>query len=230
MSSAERHLRLPVATLLSLVVLGCAAGGQTGEESTLACKETRAPLELEEDSPLGFGAEEVLAVASAERAALEWLDTDPAYGPESGASELSVSLVPRGSAAFVTSRAPDGREAFPCLDRVEVDVAVTLGTTGGALSESFDGALRATEATEVTLSHVFENGDVNGALAFDEASLAGRRVTRVTFDSRFGDGAISGALSAGIEQRFGSDSDGTVSFQDLTIACFGEITDRCPGR
>jgi hypothetical protein len=210
--------------LLVTLALGC-AGGQTGEETNLACHETETPLAADEDSMLGFGAADVLAAASASRAALEWLATDPAHGPESGTSELSVSLEALGTARFVSSRTPDGREAYPCADRVEVDVAVTLSTSGGALAESFEDELHASESTSVQLSHVFEDGDVDGTLSFDAASLAGRTVERITFDANFSDAALSGVLSAGIEQVSGE----TASFQDLSIACFG-ATDRCPQR
>jgi hypothetical protein len=219
------------AALLPALALGCAAeGGQTGEETPGSCSETRTALEPDEDSPLGFGAEEVLVTASADRAALEWLATEPAYGPESGTAELTLSLEALGTAAFVTSRTPDGRRAFPCEDRVEVDVAVTLATSGGALAESFEATLRAEDANEASLWHAFQNGDVEGTLSFDEDALAGRTLERVTLDARFYGGELSGSLSAGIEHRAGSASDGTASFQEITIACFGAATDRCPPR
>lgn len=219
-------LRLPrmAAALLPMLALGCADGGQTGEETTLVCHETRTALAAEEDSPLGFGADEVLDAASARRATLEWLATDPSHMPESGLAELSVSLAPLGTAAFVQSRAADGGEAPPCQDRIEVDVRVTLATSGGALAETFDGKLRTSEPTTAELFHVFKNLD--GTLSFDAASLAGRKVTRVTLDASFGDGALSGRLSAGIEQVSGE----TASFQDLTLACFGDSTELCPQR
>lgn len=223
MTSALLRLRRSAITLLPVFALGCASGGQTGEETTAACNETRTALETNEDSPLGFGADEVLATASANLATLEWFATDPTYGPESGTAELTLSLEATGTAAFVQSRTPDGREAFPCVDRVDVDVTVMLGTSGGALAETFPSTLRASQANLAELSHVFDGGDVDGTLSFDAASLADRKVTRITFDANFSDGAVSGALSAGIEQSFGD----TVSFTDMTIACFGETTERC---
>jgi hypothetical protein len=223
MTSALLRLLRPAATLLPALAIGC-AGGQTGEETTLACDETRTALEAGEDSPLGFGAEEVLAAASATSSTLEWLVTDPPHMPESGTAELSVSLDPPGTAAFVQSRAPDGSETFACKDHVDVDVRVTLATSGGALAETFESKLHARGPSVVELSHVFKDGNVAGTLSFDPASLGGRRVTRVTFDGSFGGGVLSGTLSAGIEQRSGE----TVSFQDLTIACFGSSTELCP--
>jgi hypothetical protein len=225
MTSILLRLRRPAATLLPLVALGC-AGGQTGEETTIACEETRAALEADEDSPLGFGAGEVLTAASASSVTLEWLATNPPHRPESGTAELSVSLEPLGAVVFVQSRATDGSQRYPCADRVEVDVRVALATSGGALAEMFESKLRASESTVAELSHAFEDGNVAGALAFDAASLAGRRVTRITFDGSFAEGALSGALSAGIEHVSGE----TASFQDLTIACFGGATERCPAR
>jgi hypothetical protein len=225
MMSILLRLRRPAATLLPMLALGC-AGGQTGEETTIACDETRADLELDEDSPLGFGAEEVLATASASSVSLEWLATDPPHTPESGTAELSVSLEPLGAAVFVRSRAADGSEKYPCADRVEVDVQVALATTGGALAEMFEGKLRASESAVAELSHDFQGGNVAGALSFDAASLAGRRVTRVTFDGSFAEGALSGVLSAGLEQVSGENA----SLQQLTIACFGGSTDRCLSR
>jgi hypothetical protein len=226
MTNALLRLRRPAATLLlPVLAFGC-AGGQTGEETTIACNETRAALEADEDSPLGFGADEVLTAASASSAALEWLTTNPPHRPESGAAELSVSLEPLGTAVFVQLRAADGRETYPCADHVEVEVRMALATSGGALSEMFESKLRASEPTVAKLSHDFEDGNVAGALSFDPASLAGRKVRRVTFDASFAEGALSGVLSAGIEQVSGE----TASFQDLPIACFGHATDRCPAR
>jgi hypothetical protein len=226
MTSSVLRLRRTAATLFPVLALGCASGGQTGEETTVACDETRSALEAEADSPLGFGVEEVLDAASARSAALEWLATNPPHTPESGTAELSVSLEPLGTAAFVQSRALDGRQTRQCLDHIEVDVRVTLATSGGALAETFDGKLRATEPSVAELSHVFVNGNVEGTLSFDAAALAGREVRRVTFEANFGDDALSGSLSAGIEQVSGE----TGSFQDLTIACFGDSMDRCPPR
>lgn len=226
MTSALLRLRRCAITLFPVFALGCASGGQTGEETSAACNETRTALEASEDSPLGFGAEEVLATASENTATLEWLATDPTYGPESGTAELTLSLEARGIAAFVEQRTLDGREAYPCFDHVEVDVTVTLGTSGGALAESFPSKLRASEANLAELSHVFDDGNVEGTLGFDAASLGDSRVTRITFDARFSEGALSGALSAGIEQSFGD----TASFRDMTIACFGEPTAACSQR
>jgi hypothetical protein len=219
------RLRRPAAALLPVLALGC-AGGQTGEETRIACNEARTALEADEDSPLGFGADEVLTAASASSAALEWLSTNPPHRPESGTAELSVSLEPLGTAVFVQSRAADGRERYPCADHVEVEVRVALATSGGALAEMFESKLHASEPTVAELSHAFEDGNVAGALSFDAASLAGRKVTRITFDASFAEGALSGVLSAGIEQVSGE----TASFQDLPIACFGRATERCPAR
>ena len=154
-----------------MLALGC-AGGQTGEETRIACNETRTRLEADEASPLGFGADEVLTAASASSAALEWLVTNPPHRPESGTVELSLSLEPLGTAVFVQSRAADGSEKYPCADRVEVDVRVALATSGGALAEMFEGKLQASEPTVAKLSHVFEDGNVSRG-----AELR-RRVTR----------------------------------------------------
>jgi hypothetical protein len=225
MTTALFRLRRRAATLIPVLTLGC-TGGQTGEESSLACRETRSALGAGEVSPLGFGAEDMLATASANSAPIEWLVTDPPHGPESGEAELSVSLDPLGTAAFVKSRSPDGTEKYPCADRVEVDVQVALATSGGALDETITSKLSATNPAKVSLLHIFEKGNVEGTLSFDPASLEGRRVTRVTFDASFGDGMLSGALSAGIEQVSGE----VASFQDMTIACFGGGSDRCPPR
>jgi hypothetical protein len=225
MTSALLRLRRPFPLLLPVLALGC-AGGQTGEETTLACRETRTALQVGQDSPLGFGAEEVLAAASVTSASLDWLETNPRHLPESGTAELSVSLEPRGTASFVESRNPDGSVGFPCVDRVEVDVQVALATSGGALNESFASKLRATTPAVAELSHVFGKGNVSGTLSFDAASLAGRTVERVTVDASFRNGELSGAVSAGIQQISGE----VASFQELTIACFGGPTDRCPQR
>src|SRR4051812_15862013 len=76
---------LPIA-LAALGGCGAQAGGQTGEETDDGCVFSTSPLSLQEPSPLGFSAGQVLALADGKQsAAFVWLEAPGfSYGPESG--------------------------------------------------------------------------------------------------------------------------------------------------
>jgi len=91
---------LPLA-LSALGGCGAKAGGQTGEETDDGCVFASSPLSLQEPSPLGFSAGQVLALAEGQQsAAFGWLQTTGfSYGPESGTGQVTVAT-PTVSAVY----------------------------------------------------------------------------------------------------------------------------------
>src|SRR5688572_8803580 len=66
------------------------------------CSEEETELEPTEQTPLGFSADSVLQLAVGEhRQSLAWLDANVEYGPESGRSEIVLTVESLGTARFV---------------------------------------------------------------------------------------------------------------------------------
>jgi hypothetical protein len=215
-----QQIWLAAALPLSLSVLGC-AGGQTGEETHGGCVFATSPLSLQQPSPLGFSAGQVLALAEGEHlATFGWLPSPGlAYGPESGTGQVSVRTSAAGPAKFARVDAQRGRPE--CQDQLRIPVSVVLATAGGALDESFAVDLVATTADEAAVTELVPSAELKGAFAFTRGTLGDRRFTRLEVNLRFRPEAFAGYLLAGIE---GGDSNGgSVSSQALPLACWGDI-------
>jgi hypothetical protein len=215
--------------MLLLQAAACGrAGGQTGEETTEACKDTITALTLDGMSALGFSPNQVLAnTGSSASAPVTWLSTNGfRYGPESGRSSIEFTLQPKG-ARFVASEArPSSTMALPlCTDRVEVDVAVTCATLAGALDERFDGVLLATAANDVWLSHSFDPRSLAGDFAIDPVTLGNRKFIRFTLQAHFQPDGLTGTLAAGIEDGGTGSSNSSVSLTEYPVACIGGSAD-----
>ena len=207
--------------LLSPLTQGCATsapGGQTGEEPG-ACWTKFTPLASAEVSPLGFSAQDSLNLAAGDHAAtLHWIPGQRAYGPESGDSELTVTITSLGSARFATrDGAQTGVTELSCSPSVLTDVAVELDTAGGAFHERFQSMLVASRAELATLSAELLGGHIAGNFAFEPA-LTGERLVRLTVNSSFSADAFSGAIGAGIEKAQSAD---VTSLENVPLACWG---------
>lgn len=199
---------------------GC-AGGQTGSEGVPGrCREQRTSLELGEPSPLGFSAEDVLSFAEGEHVTtIEWHPIDVPYGPESGTKQLTLSVESLGRARYV-----DRGESPCCFAAVQVDVRVTLETSGGALGESFVTVLEARSAGAASLLTVIAP-PLGGSLSFDQQALGAERFIRLEPYAHFEPANFSGELRAGFESSSGADHpDGVVGFRSLEIASWGAMS------
>src|SRR5262245_14773164 len=108
--------------LTSLFLVACAGGTDTGNpnddpgtvnEGGEACDERVSDLTLEQSSPIGFSAKDLISwVGGAHTESLAWQDSAGTFGPEHGRSEVSIEIEPLG--AHFIDRAPaqrsDGRE------------------------------------------------------------------------------------------------------------------------
>lgn len=202
------------ALLLGLLsAASCNYGGQTGEESGGKCRAQLSALRLDEQSPLGFAANDTLALTQGEHsAAFEWL---PAmaypYGPESGPSSVRVTVTSSGAPRFARIAAED--VTTYCRDHLELPVVVTLSTSGGAFAERFSATLTASEREQATLSQSLPAEAVSGGFALQNDEP----FERIEVSLAFADAAFSGSLQVLIERTSGD----TVSATLQPLACWG---------
>jgi hypothetical protein len=188
------------------------AGGQTGDEDTSGegsdCDYVPTVVGLDEVTPLGFSAEEVLETALGTHSTpFFWKQGGHEYGPESGESELTLVLGEPGEARFMkgTPKETQFDIAVDCRDRLEVDVQVHASTQGGALDESFVAPIRAESAKLASLSRSFELAALNGSFAFDPDSLGAASVIAFRLNAVISEFGLSGGLDAQYEVK-GSDA------------------------
>ncbi|MDD9932111.1 MAG: hypothetical protein OXT09_00830 [Myxococcales bacterium] len=158
-----------LAACIGTMLIAC-GGGQTGDEDAAPARpwvgspfagaqdnrcplsETPQPLSLDETSPSGFSAREVLDLASGDfEEELRWHEMpDPfaerlAFDGGSDAERISIQVRHDGGAVrYFAGQAP-------CSGRLEIDVAVTLRSDSGALDEQVPAILATTHLREVTL-------------------------------------------------------------------------------
>jgi hypothetical protein len=214
------------AAALALLALGCSgvqsnAGGQTGEEQS-PCWTELTPLGLDQESPLGFSPQDSLALAQGTHSAtLHWLpSTQYPYGPESGDSELSVSVTALGRARFAT-RGDQRFDDLLCLPSVLSDVRVSFESAAGAFDETFDGLLIASDANVGTLSASLLGRHIAGSFAFEPATLAGQRLAQINLNVTFRAQAFSGTIAAMLETATTPGSNSSASARELPLACWG---------
>ncbi len=187
-------------------------GGGTALEGGSSCEEDTTELELDEVSPLGFSAEDVLALAEGtHEATLTWAPDEASMATttlESGTTAVTLVVEAAGPASFVDAEPPSsggtvGMIALGrvCPDRVDVPVTVTLTTADGALDETLEGTLSATDAGSATLLVPIELDELEGTLSFEVVSPEGGVPIQTRLEVVFGEGIFAGRLSGTIEQR-----------------------------
>ena len=161
-------------------------------------------------SALGFTAADVLSVAAgAHESPMMWgagIADGPvqvAFGPEAGAGKLTVGVTYQGGEVRFIDSAPkpgqyegDGLVESNCTDRLEVDVAVTLDSEGGAFAESFTAPLRATTRGIAKIAHELALADIQGSFAVTKLEPANATVAPIALDIGIsGAGQFGGASS-----------------------------------
>jgi hypothetical protein len=150
--------------LLFLTALAGCGGGQTGGEVSDQpqlvegpphCKNLATRLSsIDAVGPLGFSGGDLLAFASGTHAArVSWIahptgDVQIVSGPESGQSDVELEIRYTGGAVrHVDSTLEPGTTEGPpheCNDWLELDVDVTLRTSGGTFDETWTTRLAGT--------------------------------------------------------------------------------------
>lgn len=114
--------------------------GETGPY----CEDTKTDIALDEVTPIGITAADVIADAAAEETAVFTYVDD-------ATTDLTLGFVAGTGARFVDSEAvypetdgPQPAIAVICDDRIEVDGTFSFATADGAFAESFSSVLNAT--------------------------------------------------------------------------------------
>lgn len=191
--------KLSVLTLAAAISLlgGCDAmfgdGGQSGEE-TVVCEAVRTvELTGDEDSELGFGADEVRAlIDGAHDGTLVW--------DAGGQTAVHLTVSELAGARFLDQEwVDDGSGQEPmldgdCPDVLAHDAHVTLVTDDGVFDEAFDVQI---DAETAELAYFFDELDLTalgGTFEFPDAASydAVRAFVDVTFDADGSHGVIDG--------------------------------------
>lgn len=197
------------ALMCCVAVAGC-LGGETGDpgadETGAGCIDTVTVLpSATADSPLGFTAADALAHAEGTFVdSLHWIAADGVvYGPESGPSTITTTVAYEGGEVrFVDSEIdPAALVGIDCPDRIEVDVAVTVSSSGGALAETFTAPLRAVDERHASIIQSIEPASLGGSLtASDDGGLT---FAGVSIEAGFSDAGRHGEVIAFFEGESG---------------------------
>lgn len=210
--------RVPaILLLLSSAATGCVAEPEPlddldGEANGSSCVGTPTVLaSVDEVSPLGFAAADVLSFAAGEHASpLFWREQGSEsmveVGPESGESTLSVTISHAGGEIRYVDMEPAEGEggleadlAEDCPDQLEIDVMAQIGSGGGALAESIPVTLTATHDLLAHFSAAIEPEDIMGSMtvtSLDPQFDVGAIDLDVGISSYGLSGSITGMISA----------------------------------
>lgn len=190
--------------LLLLVLTACPP---RGNDEGVHCEDTPRDIAMDEVTPIGRTAEDVIAQVPVEEA------TTLGYA-DGATTPLTLGFAPAGTARFVDSEAvyPEGGEvpaiAVICDDRIEADGVFTFATEDGAFAESFDAPVAATESA-ITLNVELDLDGLSGTFRIEPFVQAeDYDELRAWIDVRFAEGASSGSVAgqaSGEEECDGDD-------------------------
>lgn len=206
--------------LLSLLPFFLACGEEDkadGDYWMPYCEETRTPLAFDEDSPLGFSAEDVAL-------ALGTLRTVDFVWARGGSTTVDIELGIGSTVEFV-----DLEEATPpedatvpsiavvCDDYVAISVTLGLKTADGLLDEDFALTMSLTQADYGAVWAALELADFSDPSIFDDFLVDDATSQNPTLDVVFGPGGgISGEIGWSSEGESGdtawASSDQVASF------------------
>ena len=184
-----------------------------GDAADAGCEETVTVLAgVDAMSALGFSAAEVLTNAEGEHIGpMEWgtgLADGPivvSFGPESGVGQLTVGVAYQGGEVRHIASTPkgglegDGGAFAQCNDRLEVDVAVTVNSGGGAFAESFTAPLRATSRGIARIVHDLELADIQGSFAVTKLEPADAEIGPIALDIGISGAGVFGGASTMVQ-------------------------------
>lgn len=190
--AGSRHVRF--ASVLALVAAGAVGcnevqgGSQTGHDGDETgfdpCEETVTVVgSLEEAIALGFTAGEVLAQAEGTfESPIVWSASGEqvSVGPEQGEGQLTLTVAHAGGEIRYVASVPKesdggaeldgGNEASiaaedACVSRVEIDVQLTMVTSGGALDDTVTAVIASSDPRHVTLAAELDPDALGGSLS-----------------------------------------------------------------
>lgn len=204
---------LPWLAIVSLLTL-TACDDRQGEAGA-GCTDTYTDLAIDEVSPMGFSADEVLAAIAGSRSeTLQWSDgshtsvtVEATYG---GGLTRFVDSEPTPSDGGMENAA-----AALCEDRVEIEAQVSVSTDDGLLNEIFDVMLGADESTsaDFTVSDLAP-ADLVGAYEIREIDTAQYDTVAVSVHVGIGEEDTWGQVSEFGEYAEVDDGDGGVAMAE----------------
>lgn len=204
-----------------------------GETNDSACVGTPTALaSLDEVSPLGFAAADVLGFAAGEhQSPLFWReqgsDSMVEVGPESGESTLSVTISHEGGEIrYVDYEPAEGEggfaEGFDCADQLEIDVMVEIGSGGGALAESIPVTLTAAHPLLAHFTAAIEPEDIAGSMSVTSTDPQ-FDVGAIDFDVGVSSYGLSGSITGMVTAEMGDTA--VAGFVDYAV--FPSATQSC---
>jgi hypothetical protein len=209
-------------------VVGCAPAAVLQEEPFFpmlplpgGCASVVERLEhLDQPSPLGFSAVEVLARVSGDSASpLVWLPPAQSsayeldYGPERGLSDVRLHVAAAEGDVLYHREvpAPGAAEDLECAAPVlEVPVQVTIQSSGQALNESFRTVLRASTPYRAEFTQTLDPSSLGGGFMFTNLSSLDpeRRFSAgpLSLHVVLWEGGSQGSLQASIQSAYAKPS------------------------
>jgi len=234
-----------------LVLASCQKG--QGPEDSLdesggfgpSCDEVATVLAgVDEVSPLGFAAADVLAIAAGEHTTpMVWaepFDDGPIlveFGPESGESELTATITHEGGEIRHIVSTPEEGEGWDdemeeyCPDYMAIDVSLRLVSQGGALDENVDAVLIAVTPAYSTIYEELALDEIQGSFEITRYEPEDMKLTPMVVSiglSKFG---MTGSAVGGVEIEGGGDGgDSWVGFGQVDYAAWPGGEQQCnPG-
>ena len=168
-----------------------------GEVEFDDCVADRQSLSFDEDSELGFSADDVFAsVVTSGQVGVEWSD------PQLAAASLEWELQPASTTAyFVTMLSEDGATSSACDGPyLELSADLQVNTDDGKLDEVWMVEIRAASADVASVMHFVSVDEISGSLSLENGNQR-----QLVLEGAFGTASFTGQLFLA-EQVQGEDS------------------------
>jgi hypothetical protein len=204
-----------------LVLVACRPDAKESDDVGVLCTDTQRPLAMDEVTPLGFRAADVLALGGTQFAG--WVSWgDAAESTLSMTVDTGATVVAR----YIDSVADVAEQEEACWDHVEIDVVVGMRTHDGRLDEALAGSLLAMDPTIATFRHDLSAPagtlDLEDFVPEDEALGAPESLESTLEWTVTGPGASHGTITGTARWEAQDGTDGTASESQayLDIASF----------
>jgi hypothetical protein len=192
----------------------------TGEEGNLGgnCEETEVELDPSAQTSLGFTAQSVLDFVVGEHSSsLAWLDATEEYGPESGRSEIALTVTPLGPPVLV-DREPraasngDSEEGglllgeiySPCNDSIRIDVSIAVTTARGALDEVVETSIVANASDFAQGRFSLDLANLDGSFEATPTAPRNTEITRSSLVAELGFSTLGSVGAFSLQSEFRS--------------------------
>jgi hypothetical protein len=195
-------------------------GGQQGEEAARCDAIATTVLAAGEDSVLGFGGDEMLAVADGTHTStLTWA--------KGGTTGVTIEVSNAANARFedmewVDEGGTGVEPALGCPDVVAMDATLAFRTDDGAFDESWDLTLTAPLADAVDFFVDLDLGALNGTYTVTEVDPSQYDAVGAFLQGEFTSSGVSGSVDGQAEGHEGDpdDPDSVVFAENFDIGSF----------